>query len=136
MWENAFVRVEADGGFWVVLALELLLFPLRFLLGMMLAAGVHELGHILAVGLSGGRVLGIKLHAGGARILTDPMVPGQELLCALAGPAAGLMTVLAWRVFPELAAAGLIQSVFNLLPIGQFDGGRAAECIRRKMKNQ
>lgn len=136
MWENAFVRVEADGGFWVVLALELLLFPLRFLLGMMLAAGVHELGHILAVGLSGGRVLGIKLHAGGARILTDPMEPGQELLCALAGPAAGLMTVLAWRVFPELAAAGLIQSVFNLLPIGQLDGGRAAECIRRKMKNQ
>lgn len=130
------MRVDADGGFWVVMALELLLFPVRFLTGMLLAAAVHELGHLIAIRLTGGRVSKIELHAGGARILTEPMEPGQELLCAMAGPAAGLLTVLAWRVFPELAAAGLIQSVFNLLPLGQLDGSRILECLRTICKRR
>jgi len=35
------------------------------------------------------------------------------------------VTILAWRAFPELAAAGLVQTVFNLLPLPFLDGGRA-----------
>ena len=118
------VPIETDGGFWLVLGLMVLLFPLPVLLGVVLAALVHELGHILAVLVTGGRVLSIRLRAWGARIETAPMGPGRAALCALAGPGAGALTILAWRQFPELALAGLVQTAFNLLPVYPLDGGR------------
>ena len=121
--------IETDGGFWLVLGLMALLFPLRFLAGLLLAAAIHEGGHLLALRLTGVRVRRIELRSGGARIVTDPMEPGKETLCALAGPAAGALTILAWRVFPELALAGLGQTVFNLLPVYPLDGGRVMRNI-------
>ena len=127
--------VRTDGGFWIVLGLMMLLFPLRFLVGVLLAAVIHELGHLMAIRLTGGRVRGILLHAGGARIETDPMEPRQAVLCALAGPGAGALTVLAWRWFPELALAGLVQTVFNLIPIYPLDGGQVARNICCKMRD-
>ncbi len=129
------MRVETDGGFWLVLALMVLLFPVRFLAGVLIAAAVHELGHILAIRLTGGHIRKLALHAAGARILTDPMTPGREALCALAGPMAGALTVLAWRVFPEPAVAGLVQTVFNLLPVYPLDGGRAVRNICCKIRD-
>ena len=128
-------RIEADGGFWLVLALMVLLFPLRFLAGILMAALLHECGHLLAIWLTGGRVLSIRLHGGGARIEAVPMEPGREALCALAGPGLGAMTILAWRVFPELALAGLVQTAFNLLPIYPLDGGRAVRNICCKIRD-
>ena len=65
-------RVETDGGFWLVLGLMVLLLPLRFLAGVILAAAVHEAGHLLAIRWTGSRVLRLELHSGGARIVTDP----------------------------------------------------------------
>ena len=106
-----------------------LLLPLRFLAGVILAAAVHEAGHLLAIRWTGSRVLRLELHSGGARIVTDPMEPGQEILCALAGPAAGALPRLAWGCFPELALAGAVQTVFNLLPLGELDGGRALDAF-------
>ncbi|MBR7178285.1 MAG: M50 family metallopeptidase [Oscillospiraceae bacterium] len=128
------MKLHVSGGFWLVLAMAVLLFPIRFLMGVILAAAVHELGHLAALWLTGGRVLGMELHAGGARILADPMEPRKEIICALAGPAAGAWTILAWRVFPELAAAGLVQTLFNLLPVYPLDGGRALRniCCKRR----
>jgi len=125
MWARRSGGIEVRGGFWLVLGLMVLLFPLRFLAGVVLAAAVHELGHLAAIWLTGGRVRQIELHACGARIMTEPMEPGRELVCALAGPGLGAVTILAWRAFPELAAAGLVQTVFNLLPLPFLDGGRA-----------
>ena len=123
-------RIETDAGFWLVLAMMVLLFPLRFLTGVLVAAMIHECGHLLAIRLTGGRVLSVRLHGGGARIETAPMTPGQEALCALAGPGFGALTILAWRVFPELALAGLFQTAFNLLPVYPLDGGRALRMLR------
>ena len=122
-------RIETEGGFWLWLLLMLLLFPVPVVAGVLLAAAAHEWGHLLAIRLSGGVVLRIELHAGGARIVTAPMEPKEEVFCALAGPIAGGLTVFAWRVFPELAVAGLVQTVFNLLPIYPLDGGRALRNI-------
>ena len=128
-------RMEADGGFFLVLALMLLLFPLGLVAGIVLAALIHECGHLMAVRLTGGSVLAIRLHAGGARIDTAPMEPGKAALCALAGPAAGALTIFAWRFFPKLALAGLVQTVFNLLPIYPLDGGRVARNICCKLRD-
>ena len=127
--------VRTEAGFWIVLGLMVLLFPLRFLVGVLLAAVIHELGHLTAIRLTCGRVRGIWLHAGGARIETAPMEPGQAILCALAGPGAGALTVFAWRWFPELAVAGLVQTVFNLIPIYPLDGGQVARNICCKMRD-
>lgn len=118
------MQMKFDGGFWLVLAMAVLLFPLRFLTGVILAAAVHELGHLAALRLTGTRLLAMELYAGGARILTEPMEPGREILCVLAGPAAGALCVLAWRWFPELALAGFVQTVFNLIPVYPLDGGK------------
>ena len=128
------VPVKAEAGFWLVLGLMVLLFPVRILLGLLLAAAVHELGHILAVRLTGGRVLGIRLLARGVRIEAASMEPGPGAVCALAGPAAGALTILAWKWFPELALAGLVQTVFNMIPIYPLDGGRAVRNICCKIR--
>ena len=128
-------RVEVDSGFFLVLALMLLLFPLGLVAGIVLAALIHECGHLIAVRLTGGSVLTIRLHAGGARIETAPMPPGKAAVCALAGPAAGALTIFVWRFFPELALAGLVQTVFNLLPIYPLDGGRVVRNICCKMRD-
>ena len=128
------MKLHVSGGFWLVLAMAVLLFPIRFLAGVILAAAVHELGHLAAIRVTGGRVLGMEFHAGGVRILTGPMEPRTEIICALAGPAVGALTILMWRVFPELAAAGLVQTLFNLLPAYPLDGGRILRniCCKRR----
>lgn len=111
-------------------ALWLLLIPLKWVLGAVLAAAVHELGHLAAVRACGGRVHAIEIGPTGARIETGPMEPGAELLCALAGPVAGGLVCLAWRWVPEAAVMALFQTAFNLLPIFPLDGGRAWRAAR------
>ena len=117
-----------------MLGLAVLLLPLRVLLGIILAAAVHELGHLTAMYFLGVPVLGFALHPGGARIEAGPMEPGEEIICALAGPVAGAVTIFAWKWFPVLALAGLVQTVFNLIPVYPLDGGRVARNICCKMR--
>ena len=128
-------RVRVESGVWIVLGLAFLLLPLRVLLGIVLAAAVHELGHLTAMYFLGVPVLGFILHPGGARIEAGPMEPGEEIICALAGPVAGAVTIFAWKWFPELAVAGLVQTVFNLIPIYPLDGGRVARNICCKLRD-
>ena len=135
MWARRSVVMDSDGGFWIVLALMVLLFPLRMLSGIVLAAAIHELGHVVAVILCGGRIQRIHLRAGGAKMEAAPLPSCRELLCILAGPAAGALTILAWNTFPELAIAGLVQTGFNLLPVYPLDGGRAVRNICCKFRD-
>ncbi len=113
-------------------ALALLLFPLKWVLAWMLAAAVHELGHIGAVYLCHGKIHGITLRLGGAKLETDYLSPRQELFCALAGPAAGLSLLLVGRWLPRTALLALAQSAYNLLPLFPLDGGRALRALAKK----
>jgi stage IV sporulation protein FB len=107
-------------------------------LATVLAAGVHELGHLLAakalqIPLAGMRwgFLGLWLEVKG-RILSY----GEEWLLCAAGPLVSLLTAAAGALFWESVAfarlfscASLILGLLNLLPIRSFDGGRMLACF-------
>ena len=126
------VKVEATGGFFLLLAWMNYL-DKSFLVPMvLLACTVHELGHLFAIQMLGGTVKLIRLTVIGAEIvLARPLGYWQEGLSALAGPGANLLLAF---LFCELdrgvvfAGLNLILALFNLLPVGRLDGGRALFC--------
>lgn len=123
-------RLTVTPGFSVLLGLLFYLDEGLDLLGWgLLACALHEVGHLAAVRLLGGRVRQLKLSAVGAELRLDaarPLSYGRELAATAAGPAASLLT--AWlalrgRLF-LLAGLSLGQGLFNLLPLMPLDGGR------------
>lgn len=123
------IRVEVSAGACILLALMLLLLPLRWLLAAIVAAAVHEGCHALAVVLFGGRLRSVQITAGGAKMDASPVGNSGEIICALAGPAGGLLLLFLVKWFPRTALCAAIQSAWNLLPIYPLDGGRALQCI-------
>lgn len=113
----------------IYLALILLVFPLRWIMAGLLAAAVHEIGHLAVLRLFGGRVGAIGITANGAYIAACGLPPWQELLCVLAGPLCGLSLLPLSRWLPRTAICAVLQSLFNLLPVYPLDGGRAVRCI-------
>ncbi len=115
--------------YWVLL---LLLLPLKWLITGFIAAVFHELCHMAAVCLAGGRVTGLRIRPLGIVMNVEGIRGFREALCALAGPAGSLVLVLFIRPFPMLGLCGLIQGVFNLIPVYPMDGGRILHVIMRK----
>ena len=110
---------------YILLALLLLVLPIRWVAAAVLAAVFHESCHMAAVYLLGGRCEGIRLSARGARMeATLPAFRG-ELLSILAGPAGSLLLLSLYRVLPRVAVCAAVQGFYNLLPIEPLDGGRA-----------
>lgn len=105
--------------------------PIPWLFAALLAAAVHELGHIAATKLCGVKIQEIHVGLCGAKILIPPMEAGQQLFCLLSGPAASFLLLLLRHCFPRIAICGFIQGVFNLLPWGESDGANALGCVRR-----
>ena len=111
---------------------------MRVVLLTLLAALLHECGHLLAaklmrIPMRGVRfdLLGVRLEIGG-RMLSY----GEEWLLAAAGPLTSLLcaavAALAWRVsllFQIFSCASVVLGALNLLPIRTFDGGRMLECM-------
>ena len=110
-------------------ALGLLILPLSWILAFVFAAAVHELGHILMLKVLGVRIDGISGDSRGLRICTEPMPVWKELLSALAGPGASFILLWLIRWYPMTALCGLVQGLYNLLPVMPFDGGRALRCL-------
>ena len=110
-----------------------------------LAALIHELGHLAAAVACGVRITGMRLDLFGARLeLPGLLSYRQELLVALGGPAANLLTATvlfrAWTACgcpvcgasPSLSGWALVLGVLlpaslglcavNLLPVASLDG--------------
>lgn len=121
-------NVTLEAGAYILLALMVFLLPLKWIFAALLAGLVHELCHVLAIRLCGGRILSVEIGAGGAVIRTDPMDSLRELVCALAGPLGGLILLLFARWLPRTAICAGLQSAYNLLPLYPLDGGRALRC--------
>ena len=117
-------RIWVSGWGCVALALTLLGLPLPWVAAAVLAAAVHELCHYLAIAALGGQVGRIAVGSGGAAMELGCLSPVRELLAAAAGPVGSLSLMLMGRFFPRLALCGLVQGLFNLLPIYPLDGGR------------
>ena len=93
------------------------------------AALFHELCHILAVLLAGGKIEGIKVGLSGAVIEASFLSPWGELFSIIAGPAGSLSLLLLSSVLPKLSICGIVQGLFNLLPVYPLDGGRVVRCM-------
>jgi len=120
------VRIDPWAYIWV--ALLILLLPLPWLAAALTAAIFHEGCHLLAIHVLGGRVFRVRAGIGGAVIEAALPGTGQELWCALAGPLGSFLLLFCSRWFPRVALCGLMQGVFNLLPVFPLDGGRALRC--------
>lgn len=121
--------IECNGPLLIMLALCVLVLPLQWLVAMVVAAMIHELGHVVALYCCGVSVRRFSVGFSGALIESSNPSIWQEMICLLAGPAAGLSALLLIRWFPRIALCALCQSAFNLLPVYPLDGGRAVRCL-------
>ena len=114
-------------------ALMLLVLPLDWLLSAVTAAVFHELCHVIAICLVGGRVLSVTPGIHSAVIRADIPEGKGEFLCALAGPAGSLLLASCRLWLPKVAVCAFIQGVFNLLPVYPMDGGRMLRILLEKL---
>ena len=117
----------------ILMAALLLLLPLNWLIAALLAAAVHELGHLAAIHAYGSRPEFLSVGGFGAQIHTGPLDNRAEFFCAAAGPAASLFLLSLCRFFPKLALCGAVQGMFNLIPVHPMDGGRILCCFLRRL---
>ena len=117
----------------ILMAALLLLLPLDWLIAALLAAAVHELGHLAVIHAYGSRPEFLSVGGFGAQIHTGPLDNRAEFFCAAAGPAASLCLLSLCRFFPKLALCGAVQGMFNLIPVHPMDGGRILCCFLRRL---
>lgn len=133
--------VHASWSFFLLVLLAAVISPAEIVVSVLLAAALHECGHLLAlrafrVPVEGLRLsaLGAVLYARGARRLSY----GRELIVTLAGCGmnifCGMLTALlalrlSWVEGFVLAGAHILLAAFNLLPIPPLDGARALYLI-------
>jgi stage IV sporulation protein FB len=104
----------------------------------LIAAALHELGHIIAAKLCDIPLGELRLGIFGAALTPKTMLCSykKEMLLCLAGPLTNIMLSLFLlplyntnTFFALFIKASLFLGILNLLPIYEFDGGRILFCI-------
>ena len=122
------LKIRISTGAILMLAALLLVLPLQWVVAMILAAGIHELSHFLAILITGGKIR--KIHIGGRGVImeTQSMPAIKEIICALAGPIGSFLLFALAPRFPRTAICGIVHGLYNLLPLFPMDGGRVLLC--------
>lgn len=130
----SFGKLFVSGGFVLCFSTMCFLASSQFLLITLIAALVHEAGHLLAIMGTGGKIRELRLESTGAAIIYDGsrMSYIAELLTALAGPVFSfLLAYISARLgisrgefWFTLSGVSLVLCAFNLLPASALDGGR------------
>lgn len=121
-------KVEISAAALFLWALAILLIPLKWAFALLVAAAIHEGAHLLALWAMDIPIGGMRITPGGMKLSVDPMNPVCELIAAAAGPLGSLLLMSLANRFPELALCGLIQGIYNLIPVMESDGSRILEC--------
>lgn len=129
-------RVEITAGALLLWALLYYLDSDGMVMLVLSACTLHELGHYIAIRLLRGQVARLRVTCVGAEMVLSarcPLGPARELAAALAGPAVNLLLALGCAGLGErwwcFAGVNLALALFNLLPVGPLDGGRALGCL-------
>jgi membrane-associated protease RseP (regulator of RpoE activity) len=123
------VTLRVEFSFLVFNALVFLFRDSTLILAFYTTCALHESGHILALGLTGGRLSSVSFGAAGIRMETvrtgaEPVM--RSLFVLLAGPAVNILVFAAMKLigcggtFPVL---NLCAAAYNMLPFRNLDGG-------------
>lgn len=125
------MRWKVAGAFWLIMAFWVLALPLGWMVSAFITICVHELCHIGAVKLLGGRVTMLELGPGGVWMEAEGLSQMGAVLSSLAGPLGTSLLLLLYRFCPRLAVCAVVHSAYNLLPVYPLDGGRALMTLGR-----
>ena len=123
--------------FSLLMLLSLILTRSYLSLAALVAAALHECGHIIAAKLCGIPLVDMRLGIFGATLTTDRALCsyGKEILLASAGPAANLLCFalcsllhVGCEAIELFCVASWGLAILNLLPIRELDGGRIVYC--------
>ena len=118
----------------------------KFALGFVLSIYVHEMGHVAALrrfGIPASAPMFIPGLGAFVRMNAHPASVGQDARVGLAGPIWGLGACLAalslwlltgFEVWAGVGRAAAWINLFNLVPIGWLDGGRAFRALTRPQR--
>lgn len=125
--------------FCIIMTASLFLTHSYISLASLLAAALHELGHIICAKLCSIPLQELKLGIFGASLTPKGIICSykKEILLAASGPAFNIFSAIAlFLFFNTLGNFGeffMLSSLFlgflNLLPIRDFDGGRILHCL-------
>lgn len=126
-------KIKIDSLFLCLLAISVIILPLKWLIAWLLAAIFHEFCHYFALKCFGIEILDIQLGAFGARIESEPMKMKTNLICTMAGPVGSFLLFILIRWFPEVAICGVVQGIYNFLPLYSVDGGFIVENVCKRL---
>ena len=136
-------RVDVSAGAILLLSVIYFFGGVTSLAALVIAVCVHELGHIAAIRLCGGKVHGLKVTLSGLCIsCTGAATTAASVVCLCGGPAAGFVLAYTASYFGNLsqnllliktAGLSLVLSVYNSLPALPLDGGRALQCVAESL---
>ena len=123
------MQLTVKNNTYIYLTILLFLVPLPWLTAWLAAVCIHELGHLSAVRLCGGKVERLTISVGGFCMRSSSMNDTKRVICTLCGPLVGLLPVISYRTFPRVAICAWFLSAYNLLPLLPLDGGHILQIL-------
>lgn len=139
-------KLTTLGSMLLAFGLYLTLWSWKFALGFVASIYVHEMGHVFALrryGIAATAPMFIPGVGAVVRLKQHPATVREDARVGLAGPIWGLGAALAaWGVglaagggiWTAIAQAAGLLNLFNLMPLGPLDGGRAFNALSRPQR--